>query len=56
MRYYRSLTVPFNEREKPKTASSGMYMFVANMDENNGMSLRYCEMEEITFYLGDVVQ
>lgn len=45
IRYYRSLVIP-RTRDKNKTPSSGMYMFVANMTDFGGMSTRYTEVKE----------
>ena len=42
MRYYRSLALEKEHETRVRRPSSGMYMFVANMSDNNGDSDRYC--------------
>jgi hypothetical protein len=43
MRYYKSITFP-RKSKRDEEASSGMYMFIANMSDNKGHSHRYASV------------
>lgn len=51
VRYYRSIAIAVGKESK-NTPSSGMYMFIANMSDNNGMSYRYTDVKDFTVFRG----